>query len=519
MRIDIPTMVLLNVAASATLACSLGWVARRQDRDGLQLWTGALILYTMALVLLALRTKIPDFVSIMVANVVLAGSQSLFLAAIAQLLERRIAPSLLWGPPLILAGAYGLLMSDLPMRVIVSSVIFSAQLLMVMRVLGSRKHAVNGRGKHLVFFGLTIMIASHVVRLIGAALGAEDATDLMQETPLRTLLFLSTFVTLIVVSLGFILMVKERADERTRLMAMQDPLTGTWNRIRLDEAAQTEMARFVRHGHPVSVIMVDLDHFKGINDKFGHASGDRILRGFSRIAQDCIRANDVLGRWGGEEFVLLLPDSTLPDAVALAERIRSALAGHAFGGGIKVTASFGVATCQASDTWESWLHRADLALYRAKAAGRNRVETECQGPQGDDPGGHFVALIWSPAYESGSAQLDDQHRALFDHSNQLLSAILDNRSKPEIMALIRVLVDSIKHHFMDEEAIMRVLGYAQAEPHCVLHQRLMARAEQFADRFAQEQLGVGEIFQYLAHELVAQHILIEDRKYFPLLAA
>ena len=392
MFIDIPTMVVINIAASATLALSLGWVVRRPDKDGLQLWTGALTLYTMALILFALRNRIPDFLSILVANAALAGTQSLFLAATAQLLERRIAPVLLWGPPLLLAGAYALLMSNLPGRVMVSSVIFAAQLIMVMLVVGRGQHPAAGRGKHLMLFGLAIMVATHIARLIGAALGAEDVADVMQETPLRALIFLATFVTLILISIGFILMTKERADERTRLMAMQDPLTGTWNRIRLDEAAQAEMARFERYGHPVSAMMVDLDYFKGINDKFGHATGDLILRGFSRIAQDCIRTNDVFGRWGGEEFVLLLPDSTLTDAVQLAERIRSALAGHTFGGGVKVTASFGVATCQASDTWESWLHRADLALYRAKAAGRNRVETESLGlhvGQGDYPGGGF----------------------------------------------------------------------------------------------------------------------------------
>ena len=127
-------------------------------------------------------------------------------------------------------------------------------------------------------------------------------------------------------------------------------------------------------------------------------------------------------------------------------------------------------------------------------------------------------MNWSPAYESGNAQLDSEHQALFERSNHLLRAILDNRSKQEIMDLIGLLVEEVQHHFADEEAVLRAIGYDQAQSHHELHQWLMARAEQFSDRFARDQLGVGELFAYLANELVAQHILIEDRKYFHLLA-
>lgn len=424
MQIDLPTMVLLNIAASATLALSLGWVARRQDKDGLHRWTWALILYTIALVLPALRTTSADFVSILVANVALAGTLALFLAATAQLLERRLAPILLWGPPLLLAGAEGFLMTD-PTdptgRVIVSALIFSAQLLLPMWLLASSGNAVNGRGKHLMLFGFAIMIATHLGRLIGAAPGTGVVTDIMQETPLRSLVVLSTFVTLILVSFGFVLMVKERADERIRRVAMPDRLTGTHDPRRRDE----------------------------------------------------------------------------------------------------VTDGVGIAACREGATLGSWRNRAGQSLDPAEAAGRNRVATESDAPPAavaDARGCNFVALIWSPAYESGNAQIDDQHRALFEHSNRLLRAILNNFSEQEIAQLISALVEKIQQHFMDEEALLHALGYAQSEPHRQLHQRLLASAEPLVDRFAQGQLGVGELFQYIANDLVARHILIEDRKYFPLLA-
>ena len=129
---------------------------------------------------------------------------------------------------------------------------------------------------------------------------------------------------------GIVLMIKERADERIRLMAMKDRLTGIWNRIRLEEAAQQEIARLERYGHPVSLIMMDLDHFKQINDQFGHGMGDQVLKEFCAIVQRCIRSTDILGRWGGEEFVLILPNSGYTSAGLFALRIRSVFVLHVF---------------------------------------------------------------------------------------------------------------------------------------------------------------------------------------------
>lgn len=176
---------------------------------------------------------------------------------------------------------------------------------------------------------------------------------------------------------------KERAlmDSMARLdqLAGTDALTGAWNRRHFHEVLPQELERAARYGHPLSLLVIDLDLFKSVNDRFGHLTGDRVLQ---EVA-DCVRANlrkvDSLTRWGGEEFVVLLPDTTAHNAALLAERIRASIAARAIDGPGHVTTSIGAAQLGADETWEQWLARADAALYRAKQAGRNRVDTDSQG--------------------------------------------------------------------------------------------------------------------------------------------
>jgi len=153
-------------------------------------------------------------------------------------------------------------------------------------------------------------------------------------------------------------------------LILHDPLTGAWNRKKVQETAMQEMRRMARYGHPVSMVFIDLDHFKQVNDAHGHGVGDDILREFCAVSSQCMRSTDLLGRWGSEEFVILAPNSDLAIATALAERICVALTEYDFPIVGRLTASFGVAMYRREETWDAWLARADNALYEAKKAGR-----------------------------------------------------------------------------------------------------------------------------------------------------
>ncbi len=165
--------------------------------------------------------------------------------------------------------------------------------------------------------------------------------------------------------------------EETRRLANSDALTGLQNRRRATERLEAELARARRYNTPLSVALCDIDHFKQVNDKHGHNMGDEVLIRVAATLQETLRQVDLVGRWGGEEFLVLLPDTDLEGAHIVGERLRIAVeALPAFDGGPqRVTSSIGVATFQGEDNSAVFIDRADQALYKAKKAGRNRVET------------------------------------------------------------------------------------------------------------------------------------------------
>ncbi|HKL20818.1 MAG TPA: diguanylate cyclase [Tichowtungia sp.] len=167
-----------------------------------------------------------------------------------------------------------------------------------------------------------------------------------------------------------------RKNQELERLAVCDRLTGLYNRRKLDERLEQELTRAARYNRPLSVIMLDLDHFKEINDTCGHPAGDTVLAESAVRLKRALRKNDTVGRWGGEEFLILCPETGLRDAAGLAERLRQTFADRDFPEAGRLTASFGVAACRAEDQPNKLLSRADRALYRAKKSGRNRVEQE-----------------------------------------------------------------------------------------------------------------------------------------------
>ncbi|MEO5963402.1 MAG: diguanylate cyclase [Thermomonas sp.] len=165
-------------------------------------------------------------------------------------------------------------------------------------------------------------------------------------------------------------------NQQLEILSITDTLTGLFNRRKLDEELEEQLAHSRHYAVPLAIIIVDIDHFKRINDTYGHGAGDLVLMDVAKILQSCTRASDAAGRLGGEEFVVLCRHSTREGALAVAEKLRAAIASHVFAGVDPITSSFGVAACRDGDTVASMLNRADAALYRAKNNGRNRVEME-----------------------------------------------------------------------------------------------------------------------------------------------
>ena len=318
---------------------------------------------------------------------------------------------------------------------------------------------------------------------------------------------------------------KDRADDLNRQLATRDELTGLANRRSLNEVLASEWARAKRSGQPLALAMIDIDHFKRYNDHYGHQAGDECLKRIARdIQMNARRTGDLAARYGGEEFLLILPDADAAVALRLAEGLRKSIESldlpHAHSPAGKVTVSVGVAALDDAcyPDAESLLRAADDALYRAKDLGRNQVRVALESLPPDAAEGaapiKLVQLIWRRAYESGNTVIDAQHLALFSDVNRLLGAVLEGRQAHEVGPQVDVLLVDIARHFQEEEVIIAAAGYAGAAQHAALHRALLGKADMLVRQFHAGTLTLGELFEFLAHEVVARHILAADRAFF-----
>ncbi|MBK1681198.1 hypothetical protein CKO20_12545 [Rhodocyclus tenuis] len=299
------------------------------------------------------------------------------------------------------------------------------------------------------------------------------------------------------------------ANAELEQLAMIDQLTGCWNRHKMEEFAAAEIVRARRYQQPLALIIFDVDHFKRINDRHGHPQGDAILDDIARRVQGRLRDGDGFARWGGEEFLIMLPCTGLDEASLLAEQLRLLI------GSVRslevgaVSASFGVASLHADDTLEKLVKRADAALYRAKASGRNQVERE----DARSAGGPLFRLSWNENFAFGVSELEHEHRQLFTLSNAVVDAIEENRPTEEIQNIINNLLTETASHFATEERDMAAACYPRREEHAATHQLLLEEAQQ---RFAAWQAGslsAEDLANYLLRSLLARHIVSADRHY------
>lgn len=235
----------------------------------------------------------------------------------------------------------------------------------------------NGKGfaNRLTASALLMQAVVLVVRGLWS-LWMDSPLDNRFTPSLMQSLYLGTYsFAVLLVCVGVLLMASERVRSEFEHLATHDSLTGALARRAVLELADSEMQRWQRYGHTFSVLMLDVDHFKQINDTHGHLVGDAVLRDVAGHVRAALRASDRLGRYGGEEFLVLMPATDLPAAQAVAERVAAAVRNAtAQAGGPHCTVSIGVTSVSAGDAnFDVLLARADAALYRAKSGGRDRV--------------------------------------------------------------------------------------------------------------------------------------------------
>lgn len=382
MAAHVPTMLAMIIASSLMMAASMAVVGWGRRRDGLGRWAAALLVNAIGHLLIMLRGLIPDVLSIVLGNLMLSSVFVGMIAAVYQFQGRPVRWSLLLAPPLLVLGFVTVFIDNFPARVSFVGLVIGLQAVWALLAALSHRHATVGRGQWLLVAGLSLEALVLGGRALVAISTHSEATNILQSSALQTLTFLATFSVVLVSSVGFVFMSRDRADENNRVLAALDPLTGVANRRSLIAALDRDVARAQRMREPMALMMVDIDHFKDVNDQYGHPAGDRVLCSVVNVLRQRVRAQDLVGRYGGEEFMVLLPDTGLVGAEQLARELCKAVEESRCpvesvpGPGIAVTVSIGVfgGRLDSGDSWDMLIAAADRALYQAKNNGRNRVE-------------------------------------------------------------------------------------------------------------------------------------------------
>lgn len=350
-----------------------------RTRDGMGKWAAAMFLETLTWGLIAARGTIPDFISIIVANGFLAAAYALILAAIYEFQRRKAQRWQYWVPVVLTLLMAAMLLDDIRGRFIWGSTIYGFQMVLIARALISDKETRAGRAWRLLFGGIVLLLLVLALRAVTALSGFTELTQLQNNTPIhpfQVISYIALMAIALLGSIGFVLLVKERTDREIMLLAMTDSLTQIPNRRALMDYAEHALAR--RSILPLALLMIDLDQFKLINDTHGHLTGDEVLRKVAALLAGRLRGHDLLGRYGGEEFCVIAPETDSRGALALAKSLREIIASTPIAtdsGELFITVSIGISCCpaEAMRKLNEVLAEADAALYDAKQTGRNKV--------------------------------------------------------------------------------------------------------------------------------------------------
>ena len=387
--LHIPTLMLALLLGFLLLTLELG-VSQKglRARPDMRRWTLGSWALLGGFAMLAARVLVPVELSIVLGNALICAGLAVYAQALSLLLRSQDGPRwLMWAQPLVWLALVAMLDWPLNRRTAVMSLVYVGLLAPSVGLI--LRHGWRAeRSLRTVALTMALAMAALSLRAVHAWWTPGDYVDLMQASLGQGLTFLLAFMCLLGAGFGFVLAVFERVARQMEDAATHDGLTNCWNHITTDALLAHELLRARRTATPVAFVLLDLDHFKQVNDQHGHRSGDAVLRQFADTVRGRLRASDVFGRTGGEEFGLVLPGTDRAGARWLIEAVRREVEAMTVTGSdgqaLRVTVSAGIALAdaqadgptdaQAKLSGDRLYGQADQALYEAKRNGRNRVE-------------------------------------------------------------------------------------------------------------------------------------------------
>jgi diguanylate cyclase (GGDEF)-like protein len=377
MKLDAQTLFFSMWAGVTLMSVALA-VGVGRARGGLRAWNAALLWQSAAWALLITSTlhhATARLTSTLGASALVASLSAMYLAA-CHYLQRRPQMAWVWAPPALSLVLHAWVFPIFAVRIALINTVLGVQMLWLAWLLRPWQAQGAGRRWRSLAFGGLVLSAPLVLARTGLVLWApQDYPSFTSAHWLNVSGLLVNNACLVVGTLAFLLAHRDEAERALQRQATLDGLTGTLNHRALLERAAEQLQVALRHGRPLTVLMLDLDHFKQINDQHGHPAGDRVLQLFAELLLGSVRQGDQVGRYGGEEFCVLLPLSGLDAARAVDRRLRQRLVDELNPlVGFEVDFSAGAATLEAQrETLEQLVARADMALYAAKHAGRGQL--------------------------------------------------------------------------------------------------------------------------------------------------
>ncbi len=389
---DVQTMLFMDVVLGFCLSIALSFsIHDRFVCPGARFWVTALFASTVGLFFLWLRLFVPLWISVTFGNGLLLIAYALLWLGFRQYTNRQTPKDNLILLISVLVALVLLWLTNIDMNnivlrnKIVSFTMICIIIMTIFEALKNRKPVETGR--LLCAISLSFTIFSTIFRAVTFH-KSTGSISLFENNLSAIILMISSGISLIGTGVSVMLISSQWLQQRLYVHATRDALTGLYNRYSLSEISETLAITHHINTKPWSVVMVDIDHFKLINDKYGHHIGDIVIQNVANILKDSVRHKDLVTRYGGEEFVVVLLDCDIQHAKSWAERVRRTIYSHDIHADeyrLHITASFGVAAASSTKyNLDDVIQSADAALYYAKRGGRNQVNDGCQEVEKED---------------------------------------------------------------------------------------------------------------------------------------